>query len=438
MIRTFLKPLSFLPALCLMYMIFSFSAQDGATSSQLSYKVSYKVVEVGGKVLGADFQPWEIDTLANRFHGVIRKLAHMTEYFALAIAVSFPLYVYGLHGILLMLAAGFICVAFACGDEYHQSFVAGRSPGVRDVLIDSFGVFWGIILVRIIGWTGRKTIFRPARKKKRGEPAYAEDYQRSGMGDPYPPEAYRQQGRFTQARGYQGGGYPQGNGTAYQSGGYQQGNGPAYQGGGYQQGPGPAYQAGGYRQGSGTAYQNEAYQQGPGPAHQSGAYQQGNGTAYQTGGYQQGSGPAHQSGVYQQSGGPTYQNGAYQQAYGGNPPAGQRPSGAAAGYAGPGGGYRQPYPGGAFRQPYQGAPGGQYGQPAYYPPRQEEAEDSHVSDKLSEDMSLKKLMHDLKDQKKDPPKDSIKMPSLRPKAEKAEEEVELDEIDLDDLDDLDD
>ncbi len=88
----------------------------------------------------------------------------MTEYFALAVAVSFPLYVYGLHGILLMLVAGLICVGFACGDEYHQSFVAGRSPSVKDVCIDSVGVFLGIA-VRIVGWTGRKTIFKPKKPK---------------------------------------------------------------------------------------------------------------------------------------------------------------------------------------------------------------------------------------------------------------------------------
>lgn len=92
----------------------------------------------------------------------------MTEYFALAVAVSFPLYVYGLHGFLLMLVAGIICVGFSCGDEYHQSFVAGRSPAVKDVCIDSFGVFWGIILVRIIGWTGRKTILPSPEEKEEG------------------------------------------------------------------------------------------------------------------------------------------------------------------------------------------------------------------------------------------------------------------------------
>ena len=77
----------------------------------------------------------------------------MTEYFCLAVAVSFPFYVYGLRGFPLMLVAGLICVAFAAGDEYHQSFVAGRGPSKKDVMIDSIGAFFGIITVRVICWT---------------------------------------------------------------------------------------------------------------------------------------------------------------------------------------------------------------------------------------------------------------------------------------------
>ncbi|MCD8347456.1 MAG: VanZ family protein [Lachnospiraceae bacterium] len=191
MLIKFLKPLSFIPALFLMYVIFSFSSQDGDTSANLSYEVSYTIVEAGNIVLDADLQPSEIASLATRFNGVVRKLAHMTEYFALAIAVSFPLYVYGLRGIPLMLVAGLFCVAFAASDEFHQSFVDGRGPGVRDVLIDSFGVFWGIILVRIIGWTGRKTIFRSFGKKKKtkgvDEAAASEEASYYNASSVYPP-----------------------------------------------------------------------------------------------------------------------------------------------------------------------------------------------------------------------------------------------------------
>ncbi len=161
MIRTLLKPLSFLPAILLMYMIFSFSAQDGNVSSSVSYQASEAIVKTADFVFDLQLEPWQIDNYAVRINGPTRKLAHMTEYFLLAIAVSFPLYVYGLRGILLVIFAGIICVGFAAGDEYHQSFVAGRAPSVKDVGIDSVGVLIGIIVVRIIGFAGRNTIFRP-------------------------------------------------------------------------------------------------------------------------------------------------------------------------------------------------------------------------------------------------------------------------------------
>ena len=71
-----------------------------------------------------------------------------------------------MRGIWLMVFAGAFCVGFACLDEYHQSFVAGRTPTKRDVYIDSCGIFLGIILTRIVGFIGRKTIFAPLAKKR--------------------------------------------------------------------------------------------------------------------------------------------------------------------------------------------------------------------------------------------------------------------------------
>ena len=303
----FLKPLSFLPALCLMYMIFTFSAQDGVSSSQLSYKVSYKLIETGGEILGADFEPWEIDSLAVRFNGAIRKIAHMTEYFALAVAVSFPLYVYGLRGIWLMLVAGFICVAFACGDEYHQSYVAGRGPSKRDVLIDSFGVFWGIILVRIIGWTGRKTIFRPFGRKKKTE--NIEMY-------PYPNQPYPNQ--------------PQG--------------GPAY--------GNPPFQNQPY---AGQPYGNQPYNTNPYPE--------------------------------QPYGNPPYRN----------------PSAGPVSYYPPRGHAGSDREANSYTAPNAGESRGSCIPPngCGYPQQPYHNKNTETSDRLSEDMSFRKLMHDLKEKKTD-------------------------------------
>lgn len=152
-IITLLKPLSFLPALLIMYMIFSFSSQTGTESGQLSYKVSRKLVQAGALILDKDLSQAEIDMYAEKYHGPVRKLAHMTEYCILAVSLSIPLYAYGVRGIWLVLLAGFICVGFAATDEYHQSHVAGRGPSAKDVCIDSVGAFIGIMGTRIIGWS---------------------------------------------------------------------------------------------------------------------------------------------------------------------------------------------------------------------------------------------------------------------------------------------
>ena len=162
-----LKPLSFLPALAMMYVIYGFSAQDASASGNLSFKVSYKIVEIGNEVLERGLDETEIEVFADRIEYPVRKLAHMTEYFMLAVAVSFPFYVYGLRGFPLMLVAGLICVAFAAGDEYHQSFVAGRGPSRKDVGIDSIGVLAGVLMVQFFCFIGRMTIFRPLAKRRK-------------------------------------------------------------------------------------------------------------------------------------------------------------------------------------------------------------------------------------------------------------------------------
>ena len=167
LLRYLLKPLSFVPAILVMYLILSFSSQDGVSSARLSLAVSRKVVTVADEVLEKDWDAQQIAHYTERIHYYVRKTAHVTEYFVLAVTVAFPLYVYGVRGLWLVFSAGIFCVSFAGLDEYHQSFVAGRGPSVRDVAIDSIGVLPGIILVRIVGFIGRKTIFRPLALRKK-------------------------------------------------------------------------------------------------------------------------------------------------------------------------------------------------------------------------------------------------------------------------------
>ena len=145
-----LKPLSFLPAILMMCVIFSFSGQNGTQSSGLSQKVARSVISVTERALDKE---WEED-IVNKYIDIlqfpIRKGAHMSEYFLLCCLISFPLYVYGMRGVRLFAAAVLFCAAFAATDEYHQSFIGGRTPSVRDVCIDTIGAILGGGAVRLV------------------------------------------------------------------------------------------------------------------------------------------------------------------------------------------------------------------------------------------------------------------------------------------------
>ena len=137
----------------MMYLIFSFSSQTGEVSGELSYKISYNIVETKSEILHEGKSYDELNYEANSIQFYVRKAA--------------PLYVYRVRGFWLFLLAGIFCAGFAGLDEYHQSFVSGRSPSVRDVCIDSSGALIGIILVQLFCWS---TLHNPSgshKKKKK-------------------------------------------------------------------------------------------------------------------------------------------------------------------------------------------------------------------------------------------------------------------------------
>jgi VanZ family protein len=73
-------------------------------------------------------------------HHLIRKSAHFVEYFVLSLLV-----LRGLRAgrkethIRWALAAVLVVAGYAAIDEFHQSFVPGRTAAVADVLLDSSG-----------------------------------------------------------------------------------------------------------------------------------------------------------------------------------------------------------------------------------------------------------------------------------------------------------
>ena len=75
--------------------------------------------------------------------GLLRKLAHFTEFAALGMILSWLIGMLGKNRLLPLLWGG----AAACVDETIQRFVPDRGPSLRDVGIDTCGVAVGMILL---------------------------------------------------------------------------------------------------------------------------------------------------------------------------------------------------------------------------------------------------------------------------------------------------
>lgn len=124
------------------YIIFGFSSQNAEESSGISKKVSESIVEITNK----DKPIQEKNKIVKFLEPRIRKLAHFSIYTVVGFLLMSLCFTYKISinkKIIISLILGFI---YACSDELHQTFVAGRSGEARDVLIDSSGVFVGILI----------------------------------------------------------------------------------------------------------------------------------------------------------------------------------------------------------------------------------------------------------------------------------------------------
>ncbi len=122
-----------------MALIFSFSAQRAEESSEVSNGVIVKIASV---FVSSELTPAEQHALIEKYSFAIRKTAHFSVYLILGVLLLNFLMEFKLKHILII--AVVICCLYSISDEYHQTFVEGRSGEVRDVCIDTSGAMLGI------------------------------------------------------------------------------------------------------------------------------------------------------------------------------------------------------------------------------------------------------------------------------------------------------
>ncbi|MBR3268770.1 MAG: VanZ family protein [Oscillospiraceae bacterium] len=140
-----------------MALIYWFSANNGRESGEFSGNILRKLLCVC-------YPGWSSKTalqkeaVIGRFHTFFRKCGHFSEYAVLGVfcRITWALIVSCMqksrqrHSARDFLLPALLSFLYACSDEYHQRFVAGRSGEFRDVLIDFSGACLGIAVVSLI------------------------------------------------------------------------------------------------------------------------------------------------------------------------------------------------------------------------------------------------------------------------------------------------
>lgn len=129
--------------------IFGFSGEDSSSSDQTSGKVTETVLTVAVENF-KEKPASEQDELIKKYNHPIRKLAHFSEYAVLGVLVCLTVFSFIGPSRALSLYSLLCCIFFSSADEIVQRFMPGRSCQLTDVLIDSSGALFGIILTAIL------------------------------------------------------------------------------------------------------------------------------------------------------------------------------------------------------------------------------------------------------------------------------------------------
>ena len=143
----------FVILLCIFWMgfIFYMSSNNG----QISHEESTKVVNfIQDKTITKNSNVNkdtvnELKVKANKLDYIIRKNAHGFMYMVLAFLVGSILFIFNKRGADAIIYILFICLLYALTDEFHQSFIPGRTSLVSDVLVDFGGALIGLIFFYI-------------------------------------------------------------------------------------------------------------------------------------------------------------------------------------------------------------------------------------------------------------------------------------------------
>ena len=128
-------------------LIYQFTSETGEESNQLSQSVAHAIENV---IADHFYVNHNDEFWSETLNLLIRKFAHFIE-FAFTGVTSGVFFLLLLRNKWLSVSISFaVCSMMVLVDEYHQKFVAGRSPQLFEVKIDIVGFVFGILVACLI------------------------------------------------------------------------------------------------------------------------------------------------------------------------------------------------------------------------------------------------------------------------------------------------
>lgn len=132
-----------------MGLIFFFSAQPAIKSAELSTKTVDWLLSPSpkGSILQHLIQKLQALDGKGILEFLVRKLAHAVEYGVLAVLLGITIRFSRRWNQKWQIKTIILCWLYACTDEFHQLFVPGRAGQVRDVIIDTVGAIFAVLVI---------------------------------------------------------------------------------------------------------------------------------------------------------------------------------------------------------------------------------------------------------------------------------------------------
>ena len=122
--------------------IFGFSAQNGEKSGSISQTITIKIADIFNiRENREEFAYWG--------ERIIRKLAHFGIYTTLGIFSFAFIATFNIKEKIKVISVTVWGIIYASTDEIHQMFSFGRHASIDDVVIDTLGVIFGLLLVML-------------------------------------------------------------------------------------------------------------------------------------------------------------------------------------------------------------------------------------------------------------------------------------------------